>query len=136
MSSAVPCRIYLDNCDQAGANAALVGLCVGQDARRFAACPPVVRKRAVLDQLARLDGVDARQCAAYLDHDWKAETWSDGGYFASMPPGLLTAVGKALREPFGRVHFAGTETARHCAGYIDGAIEAGERAAQQVLAVQ
>ena len=37
-----------------------------------------------------------------------------------------------LRQPFGRLHFAGTETATHWAGYMDGAIQAGERAAGEV----
>ena len=32
-----------------------------------------------------------------------------------------------------RVHFAGTETATKWVGYMDGAIEAGERAAREVL---
>jgi monoamine oxidase len=39
-----------------------------------------------------------------------------------------------LRAPQGRVHFAGTETAARWPGYLDGAIEAGERAAAEVLA--
>jgi monoamine oxidase len=38
-----------------------------------------------------------------------------------------------VAEPIGRVHFAGTETAARFAGYIDGAISSGERAAQEVL---
>eukprot|EP00160_Parvularia_atlantis_P000427 Unigene10351_Nuclearia_a/m.31621 Unigene10351_Nuclearia_a/g.31621 ORF Unigene10351_Nuclearia_a/g.31621 Unigene10351_Nuclearia_a/m.31621 type:complete len:194 (+) Unigene10351_Nuclearia_a:236-817(+) len=34
-----------------------------------------------------------------------------------------------LRSSMGRVHFAGTETAVHWNGYMDGAVEAGEREA-------
>lgn len=34
--------------------------------------------------------------------------------------------------PFGRVHFAGTITATLWAGYMEGAIESGERAAVEV----
>lgn len=36
-------------------------------------------------------------------------------------------------SPAGRIHFAGTETAQRWCGYFDGAIEAGERAADEVL---
>ncbi len=36
-------------------------------------------------------------------------------------------------EPIGRVHRAGSETARDHPGYIDGAIESGRRAAAEVL---
>jgi monoamine oxidase len=38
-----------------------------------------------------------------------------------------------LREPLGRMHFAGTETATRWMGYFDGAVQAGERAAAEVL---
>ena len=39
---------------------------------------------------------------------------------------------RALRVPFGRVHFAGTITASLWAGYMEGAVESGERAALEV----
>lgn len=32
----------------------------------------------------------------------------------------------------GRIYFAGTETATHWSGYMEGAVEAGERAAREV----
>ena len=52
----------------------------------------------------------------------------------TSPPGLLTRYGSLLREPFGRVHWAGTETATISYGAIDGAIRSGERAAGEILA--
>ena len=42
--------------------------------------------------------------------------------------------GRALREPVGPIHWAGTETATKWSGYLDGAISAGERAAREALA--
>ena len=39
---------------------------------------------------------------------------------------------RVLRMPFGRVHFAGTLTASLWAGYMEGAVESGERAALEV----
>lgn len=39
-----------------------------------------------------------------------------------------------LREPVGRLYFAGTETATEWSGYMEGAVEAGERAAREVRA--
>jgi monoamine oxidase len=47
---------------------------------------------------------------------------------------VLTAFGPALREPVGPLHWAGTETATRWNGYIDGALQSGERAAREVLA--
>jgi monoamine oxidase len=52
---------------------------------------------------------------------------------AHLPPGILTRYGPLLRAPFGRVHWAGTETATVSYGAIDGAIRSGERAAAEVL---
>ena len=51
-----------------------------------------------------------------------------------MPPGVLLGWGDALRTPVGPLHWAGTETATEWAGYMDGAIESGQRAAAEVLA--
>ena len=42
--------------------------------------------------------------------------------------------GPRLREPVGRIHWAGTETATYWNGYMDGAVSSGERAAAEVLA--
>lgn len=50
-----------------------------------------------------------------------------------MPTDVLTQFGKSLREPFMHVHFAGTETAMRWNGYMDGAIESGFRAVDEVL---
>jgi len=49
-------------------------------------------------------------------------------------PGVLTALGAPLREATGRVHWAGTETADEWTGYMEGAVQSGERAAREVLA--
>ena len=46
----------------------------------------------------------------------------------------MTEVGDALRAPYRRVYFAGTEAAVNGIGYVEGAIDAGERAADQVIA--
>jgi monoamine oxidase len=51
---------------------------------------------------------------------------------AFRAPGALTALGPALREPVGPLHWAGTETATEWCGYLDGALSAGIRAADEV----
>ena len=40
----------------------------------------------------------------------------------------------ALRTPVGRIHWAGTETSTIWAGYMDGAVRSGQRAAKEALA--
>lgn len=51
----------------------------------------------------------------------------------TLGPGFLTRYGRHLRTPIGRMHFAGTETATEWSGYINGAVQAGERSATEVL---
>lgn len=68
-------------------------------------------------------------------HDWTTEQYSGGCYTSTHFPNTLTKYGPHLREPFGRIYYAGTETATVWSGYMDGAIRAGKRAARQVLHV-
>ena len=42
---------------------------------------------------------------------------------------------RALREPFMNVHFCGSDTATKWQGYMDGAVETGERVANEILYV-
>ena len=53
-----------------------------------------------------------------------------GGVFG---PGAWTGYGRQLREPVGRLHWAGTETATRWMGYMDGAIQSGRRVAAEVI---
>jgi monoamine oxidase len=59
------------------------------------------------------------------------ERWSRGAPVGVMGPGGLTGVGPAMRKPVGLVHWAGTETATTWPGYMDGGVQAGERAARE-----
>jgi monoamine oxidase len=93
------------------------------------------RRDVVVDVLARSLGGRARDALGYVDRDWSAEPFTRGCYGAHLPPGAWTVYGPALREPVGRVHWAGTETAERWTGYIDGAIDSGQRVAAEVLDV-
>ena len=50
-----------------------------------------------------------------------------------MGPGTLTKYGSALRTPIGPIHWAGAEAATEWAGYMNGAIESGFRAAMEAV---
>lgn len=93
------------------------------------------RRSLVVARIAELLGPEGADPIDYVDNDWPAEAWSRGCYGAFMGPGVLTALGPALREPFGRIHWGGTETSPVWSGYIEGAIESGERAASEVSAL-
>jgi monoamine oxidase len=126
-------RIVFDDCSPDGKKAALLVFILGDAAREASRLAPEARRQAVVDGLVHLFGERAARPSGYVDHDWIGDEWSAGCYLGLLPPGVLSTVGAALRAPCGRVHFAGTEAATRWAGYLDGAIESGERAANEVL---
>ncbi|MBJ7459673.1 MAG: FAD-dependent oxidoreductase [Thermoleophilaceae bacterium] len=116
-----------------GSCGVLLGFVGGNDARTHAAMSEADGRAAVLDGFARLFGERARQPEDWTQRMWASERWSGGGPVAIAPPGAIFKDGPALREPCGRVLWAGTESAERWGGYIEGAIVAGERAAGQAL---
>jgi monoamine oxidase len=90
-------------------------------------------KEALVKQLVGMFGEVAAKPKQILIKDWQLEPWSKGCYVGVMPSGMLSAYGKALREPVGRVHWAGTETATAWIGYMEGALQSGERAADEII---
>lgn len=45
---------------------------------------------------------------------------------------ILSYLWSVIRQPVGKIYFAGTETATQWSGYMEGAVQAGERAAREV----
>jgi monoamine oxidase len=126
-----PVAVTFDNSVPGGAPA-LVAFVQAAEARRWD--PRALdRDGAVFDRLALWFGDEARRPIAVASVDWAAEPWSRGCPTAVAGPGALVSTGASLREPVGRVHFAGTETATEWTGYIEGALESGERAAREVI---
>ena len=75
-----------------------------------------------------------REPLEYVEQDWAEEEWIRGGYGAHLAPGTWTDYGPLLREPEGRVHWAGSETSAVWNGYMDGAVRSGERVAAEITA--
>jgi len=120
--------------DVRNGQACLLSFVVGRPARGWSDRPAPERKEAVLSQLARWFGDEARAPTDYYEADWATDPWSAGAPIATFPPGTLSVFGEALRRPVGLVHWAGTETARQFTGFMEGAVESGDRAADEVLA--
>ncbi|MGI8728110.1 MAG: flavin monoamine oxidase family protein, partial [Solirubrobacterales bacterium] len=112
----------------------LVGFVGGSDIRYWNRLDADERRESVLGCFERMFGEHASDPLTYLERDWGAEMWIGGGPVAVIGPGAWTRLGPALAEPVGRIHWAGTETADRWAGYMDGAVRSGERAAAEVLA--
>jgi monoamine oxidase len=111
----------------------LLGFLEGRHARRAAKLSPEERRDLVLSVFAKFFGPRAADPDEYVEKDWAAEEWSRGCYGGRFGTGVWTGYGEALREPAGRIHWAGTETAEIWNGYMDGAIRSGERTAREVL---
>jgi monoamine oxidase len=129
-----PCRVTWDNSPPSGKPGVLLTFFEGEAARHFTNRSPAERRAAAVDCLARYFGPKAKKPVDYVEHDWLRERWSRGCYVGIMPPGVMLDYGHTLRPPIGRLHWAGTETATRGAGYMDGAVQSGERAAAEVLA--
>ena len=56
-----------------------------------------------------------------------------GCYFGLAAPGSITGPLRTLREPVGRLHWAGSETALRFYGGMNGAVGSGQRAAHEVI---
>lgn len=95
---------------------------------------PDARRAAVIREAVACFGPEASSPVGYAESDWTNERWSAGCYGAVLAPGALHSCGPALRKPVGRIHWAGTEAAPQWAGYVEGAIRAGEEAARATLA--
>ena len=129
----MPFSTVFDNSPPDGSPGALVGFFEGEQAITFGQRSMEERRETAVECLTRYFGRKAASPAAYYELDWSAEEWTRGCYGGHMPPGAWTQFGPALREPVGRIHWAGTETAVRWCGYMDGAIESGHRAAGEVL---
>jgi monoamine oxidase len=126
--------VTFDQCADDGSTPCLLAFIGGKSARTWHRRDPAARKQLVLDHLARYFGPEALSPIAYAEADWCAERWSGGGPIALFPTGTLSTHGTAMREPIGRIHWAGTETARECMGFIEGAVESGLRVADEIVA--
>ncbi len=129
-----PVTMIFDNSPPSGSPGVLVAFLEAHWARELGRIDPARRRAEVTAALARLFGPRAAEPEHYVDKSWAEEEWSRGCYVGYTPPGVLTSFGPALRQPIGPLHWAGTETATVWNGYMDGAIQSGERAAREVVA--
>jgi monoamine oxidase len=128
-------EVTIDATPRSGAPGVLGSFTFSGVATRMDALDPVVRREAVLAALVTRFGPRAGAPAEFVETAWWTEEWTRGCSFAHLRPGILSRYGPLLREPWGRIHWAGTETATTSHGAIDGAVRSGERAAGEILAL-
>ncbi|XP_075747163.1 amine oxidase [flavin-containing] [Rhipicephalus microplus] len=127
-------NITTDDCRPGFSLAALTIFAIGDKALRLQELPKQVRPKVIAADLAKAFEHEAAYNPVHFEEkNWLEEQYSGGCYVSTFPTGVMSKYGKTLREPFGRVYFAGTETATAWPGYMNGAVQAGERAAREVL---
>ena len=128
-----PVPVTIDQTPLAGSPGVLSSYAVARAARDMAKLDASARRSLWLRALAERYGPAAAAPSGYIETDWSAEEWSLGGMIAHFAPGVLTGCGAALREPVGRIHWAGAERATEMHGLMEGAVRSGERAARAIL---
>ncbi|CAF1040430.1 unnamed protein product [Brachionus calyciflorus] len=113
---------------------ALIGFIAADTALEWADQSLELRCKEVIEDLARMYGDEARDYVEYVEKNWAYEPYNGGcPCFNIVSSGVMKDYSRATREPFINVHFGGTESATVWQGYMDGAVESGERVANEVL---
>ena len=128
-----PATLTIDACTDTGNPGIMCVITEGPAARRLTKLDEAERKAVVIGELVDRFGSKANAPLEYHEQNWTLERYSGGGMIGHAPTGVLTEFGYTLREPCGRVHWAGTESSAVMCGWIDGAIRSGERAASEVM---
>ena len=129
-----PVLYVVDDTKPDGSHPCLIGFILAETAIKMSKMSMEERKRALAEHYAACFHIpELRHPINYVDKNWMEEQYSGGATWQVSPPGTLTSFGPVLREPFHRMYFAGTETATSWVGYMNGAVQAGERAAREVL---
>jgi monoamine oxidase len=129
-----PVKVTFDTSPPDARPGIMMGFIGGHEARVWQTRSADERRAAALQNLANYFGDEALSPREVVEFNWTTEVWNRGCPVAVLAPGTLIDFGAALREPVGRIHWAGTETSTYWNGYMDGAVRSGERAAQEALA--
>lgn len=128
-----PFQTFFDSSPADSSYGVLLAFCIANRARDFFLQDEQSRKKIALEYFERYFGEEAAQPLYYTDHCWADEAWSKGCYAGIYPTGAWTNFENELAKPYGSIFWAGTETSDVWYGYIEGAVRAGERTAQEVL---
>lgn len=128
-----PATVTIDASTDAARPGVMCVIVEGPIARKIGELQADDRRRTILAELVGRFGDKAASPVDYIEQCWTTERYSGGGMLSHAPPGVLTEFGHAIREPCGRIHWAGTESSAVMCGWVDGAVRSGERAAAEVM---
>jgi monoamine oxidase len=129
-----PARMSNDTCIPGDDHGVILLFLEGDQARTYGRLPEAERREGLTAELVRHFGSAATHPEFYVDGEWSERQWTRGCYNANHGPHVWTTYGPALAAPIGVIHWASTDTATYWSAYMEGAVDAGERAAQAVIA--
>lgn len=101
--------------------------------RRLAGQPPAGAARAFLNQIEPLlPGLSAQWNERVTLDYWPGQRWVRGSY-SYWKVGQYTQFAGVEGAREGNCHFCGEHTSLSSQGYLNGAVESGERAATEIL---
>lgn len=131
-----PATLTIDACTDTADPGIMCVITEGPAARRLTRLDEAERRAVVIGELVDRFGSRANAPREFHEQNWTVDRYSGGGMIGHTPTGVLTEYGYTLREPCGRIHWAGTESSAVMCGWIDGAVRSGERAAAEVIAAE
>jgi monoamine oxidase len=115
---------------QEGQRGVLASYAAGQRALELGAMSEQERQDHVLRRMGTLfNGLDSRYEKG-MSHIWHEDEFARGGY-TYFEPGQMTSLLPVAQRPEGRIHFAGEHTSVWH-GWMNGALESGNRAADEI----
>jgi monoamine oxidase len=83
-------------------------------------------------QYLKFFGIGSAKLTAARSVSWEDDPWARGAY-AYFDPSFPPSARRLLSAPWRRIFFAGEHTSRKWQGYMNGAVESGLRAAEEIL---
>lgn len=111
----------------------LVGFLGGPASGSWRSLGAAARRRRLLDHLVEAYGPEAARPTSFLERDWCPDEWGGGGYWNVLVDSTHRDAVDVLRAGTSGITFASTELAPSFPGYVEGAITAGQQAAERVL---
>ncbi len=125
---------YSPTLTQQGQRGILVSYAGGQRALDLSAMSERDRQDFVLRKMGNLFNNLSNQFESSASTVWHEDKWARGA-FAYFEPGQMTTLLPVAQRPEGRIHFAGEHTSVWH-GWMNGALESGNRAAEEVNAAE
>jgi monoamine oxidase len=124
-------RIYEPTVDQPGVAGVLMSYAGGDGGRTLATMSEVDRMQLIERDMRGVHRIEAASTGGF-SRAWSSEA-RYGGSYAVYRPGQVTAFWEVLRRPCGRIWLSGEHVATWT-GYLEGAVESGERVADDIHA--